>query len=57
MFTPILMPDKNTHELGNNSNPTSKKLKFSRFFLLFLFVRTKKIEKVGEKQSIMSLSM
>ena len=27
MFTPILMPNKNTRELRNNVNPTSKKLK------------------------------
>ena len=27
---PILIPNKNTHELRNNVNPTSKKLKFSR---------------------------
>ena len=31
-FTPILIPNKNTRELRNNINPTSKKLEF----LLFL---------------------
>ena len=31
MFTPILMPDKNTRELKNNLNPTSKKLEISGF--------------------------
>ena len=31
MFTPILMPDKNTRELRNNVNPTSKKLEISGF--------------------------
>ena len=31
MFTPILIPDKNTRELRNNVNPTSKKFKFSPF--------------------------
>ena len=30
-FTPILMPDKNTRELRNNVNPTSKKLEISGF--------------------------
>ena len=29
MFTPILIPNKNTCELRNNINPMSKKLKFS----------------------------
>ena len=27
-LTPILVPDKNTHELGNNVNPTSKSKNF-----------------------------
>ena len=35
IFTPILIPDKNTCELGSNVNPMSKKLKFS-LFLTFL---------------------
>ena len=30
-FTPISMPNKNTRELRNNVNPTSKKLKISGF--------------------------
>ena len=30
-FTPILMPDKNTRELRNNVNPTSKKLEIQVF--------------------------
>ena len=55
-FTPILIPDKNTRELRNNVNPTCKKLEFSRFFLLFTLGQ-KNFEKVGEKRSIMSLSM
>ena len=44
MFTPILIPDKNTHELGNNVNPTSKKLKFSRFWT-FLFSNKKNLKR------------
>ena len=36
-FTPILMPDKNTRELRNNVNPTSKKLKISGFHGVFMF--------------------
>ena len=55
-FTPILMPDKNTRELRNNVNPTSKKIEISGFHG-FLFVLTKTLRKVGEKRSIMSLSM
>ena len=31
MFTPNVIPDKNTRELKINENPLSKKLKFSRF--------------------------
>ena len=54
-FTPILMPDKNTRELRNNVNPTTKKLEISGFH--GVFVLTKTLRKVGEKQSIMSLSM
>ena len=37
MFTPILMPDKNTRELRNNVNPTSKKLEISGFQWVFMF--------------------
>ena len=55
MFKPIFIPDKNTCELRNNVNPTSKKFKFSHF-LDFLY-SDKNLGKVGEKQSIMSLSM
>ena len=36
-FTPILMPDKNTRELRNNVNPTSKKLEISGFHGVFMF--------------------
>ena len=58
MFTPILIPDKNTHEHRNNVNPMSKKVKFFTFFFFLLYyVATKNLGKVGEKQSIMSLSM
>ena len=56
MFPPILIADKNTRVLRNNVNPTSKKFNFSRFFLSF-YVPTKNLGKVGEKQSIMSMSM
>ena len=56
MFTPILMPDKNSRELRNNVNPTSKKNKIFTILDLF-YVPTKNLGKVGEKQSIMSLSM
>ena len=55
-FTPILMPDKNTRELRNNVNPTSKKLEMSGFHGVFMFWK-KNLRKVGEKRSIMSLSM
>ena len=34
MFTPILMPDKNTRVLRNNVNPTSKKLEISWSFYI-----------------------
>ena len=51
-----LIPDKNTRELRNNVNPTlSKKLKFHVFWTFY--VPTKKLRKVGQKWSIMSLSM
>ena len=46
-FTPILIPDKNTRELRNNVNPTSKKLKFSRF--LDVLCSNKKPRKSGRK--------
>ena len=36
-FTPILIPDKNTRELRNNVNPTSKKLEISGFHGVFMF--------------------
>ena len=54
-FTPISIPDKNTRKLRNVINPTSKKLKFSYFFSFY--VPTKNLRKVGEKQSIMSMSI
>ena len=56
MFTPILIPDKHTNELRINVNPISKKLKFLRFIDFFMF-QQKKLGKVGEKRSIMSLFM
>ena len=37
MFTPILMPNKNTRELRNNGNLTSKKLEISGFHGVFMF--------------------
>ena len=37
MFTPFLMPDKNTRELRNNVNPTNKKLEISGFHGVFMF--------------------
>ena len=36
-FTPILMHDKNTRELRNNVNPTSKKLEISGIQGAFMF--------------------
>ena len=54
MFTPILIPGKNTRKLKNNVNPTSKKFNPLRFF--FFFKSNKNMTKMGEKQSIMSLS-
>ena len=36
-FTPISMPNKNTRELRNNVNLTSKKLKISGFHGVFMF--------------------
>ena len=37
LYTPILMPDKNTRELRNNVNQTSKKLEISGFHGVFRF--------------------
>ena len=37
MFTPTFMSDKNTRELRNNVNTTSKKLKISGFHGVFMF--------------------
>ena len=50
------MPDKNTRELRNNVNPTSKKLEISGFQQVFMFWQ-KPFEKWEKKRSIMSLSM
>ena len=36
-FTPTLIPDKNTCELRNNVNSTSKKLEISGFYGVFMF--------------------
>ena len=55
MFTPNTIPDKNTREFRNNVNPTNKKFNFSRFWTFY--VLEKNLAKVGEKQSIMSVSM
>ena len=55
MFQPIFIPDKHTHELSINKIPMSKKLIFLRFIHLFMFQQ--KLGEVGEKQTIMSLSM
>ena len=46
-FTPILIPDKNIRELGNNVNPTSKKLQFSCFglFMVGQKITFEKLEK------------
>ena len=57
MFTPILIPDKNTHELRYNANPTSQKLNISRLFGRFMFGQKTSEKWEGEKQSIMSLSV
>ena len=40
MLTPILIHNINTRELENNVNPTSKKLKFSRFLTFMLRQKT-----------------
>ena len=39
MFKPILILDKNTLELGNNVNPKSKKLPFSRFWTFYVWTK------------------
>ena len=44
MFTTILLPDKNTHDLINNVNPMGKKVQFFTFLGLFMF-RQKTSEK------------
>ena len=49
MFAPILIPNKNTRELRNNINPTSKKLEFSRF--LDFLCSDKKPSKKWEKNN------
>ena len=55
MFTSIFIPDKHTRELRIYVNQMNKKLKFISFIkCLYL---NKKLRKVREKQSIMSLSM
>ena len=55
MLTPIFIPDKNTHELGNNVNLTGK---IQNYHVCFSFLCSKKIrEIVGRKQAIRSLSM
>ena len=55
MYTPILIPHKNTCELRNNFNPMRKKLKFSGSFFWTFYVQTINLGQVGE-QSNMSLS-
>ena len=52
----MLIPNENIRELRIDVNPTSIKFKFSRYIGTF-YVQTKNLGKVGEKQSIMSLSM
>ena len=47
MFTPILIPNKNTRELRNNINPTSKMLEFSCF--LDFLCSDKYLRKSGRK--------
>ena len=49
VFTPILIPNKNTRELRNNINQTSKKLEFSRF--LNFLCSDKKPSKKWEKNN------
>ena len=44
MFTPILIPAKNTRELRNNVNPARQNFNFSSFFWTF-YVPTKTFEK------------
>ena len=55
MFTPIFITHKHTREPRIYVNPMSKNLNF--FSFIDFYVSTKKLGKVGEKQSIMSLSM
>ena len=43
-LTPIWIPDKNSQELRNNVNPTSKKIKIFTIFYFFMF-RQKTSEK------------
>ena len=47
MFTPILIPNKNTYKLRNNVNSTSQKLKTSRLFGRFMIGQktSEKLEK------------
>ena len=47
MFTSNLIPNKNTRELRNKVNPTSKKLQFSRFWTFLCL--NKKPSKIGRK--------
>ena len=44
MFTPIFIPDKNTHGLIIIVNPMSKKLNLSRFIDFYMF-----LQKFGKK--------
>ena len=46
MFTPILIPNKNSHDLGNNVNPTNRKLKLSSFLILFVLTKKKTCKSV-----------
>ena len=49
MFPLILIPEKNTRELRNNVNPTSKKLKKITFFLIYFLGSDKYPSKSGTK--------
>ena len=51
ILIPILITDKKSHELGNNGNPMSKKLKFSCFFFLLLFMFQQKTLEKWEKNN------
>ena len=44
MYSPILVPDKNTCELKTHGNPTTKKFNFFTVFGLFMF-QQKTLEK------------